>query len=226
MSNRFVVGGRTNKREEAIHNLELARRQRLLPVQCWEKQWVSPQGALPGSTYKVLKWVKTNKVQEFSDDEVVGDSKEQLAPERDEIEALEGAADQEIEELEAADRVGGGPEEGGNDSRAMSEDAPGVGASKLKLGVPPNGSTAPSGADTPVEPSGLDPSSIPGISLLPPSPGHVSAATAEALPAVNVSEVNTPSPSPAPTPSSDAANSNNAMDSTATSPPGQPWSAQ
>lgn len=72
--------GRVNKREEALHNLEasylsgrwddlaelsiqLARRQRLLPVPCWEKQWVSPAGAAPGSTYKVMKWVKTDKKQ-------------------------------------------------------------------------------------------------------------------------------------------------------------------
>ncbi|KAG8859578.1 hypothetical protein FRB96_004462 [Tulasnella sp. 330] len=218
MSNRFVVGGRTNKREEAIHNLELARRQRLLPVQCWEKQWVAPQGALPGSTYKVLKWVKTDKVQEFSDDEVVGDTKEQLAPERDEIEALEGAADQEIEELEAADR-GGAPDEVGNDSRAMSEDAPG-GSSKLKVEAP-NGSTAVSGAVTPLD--ATDMPSVPGISLLPPSPGQATV-TLDPLPAV-ASGVNTPSPSPGPTPTSEAASSNVAMDVTA-STIGQSWSAE
>lgn len=44
-------------------NLKIARKQRLLPVQCWEKTWVTPRGALPGSTYKVLKWVKTDKKQ-------------------------------------------------------------------------------------------------------------------------------------------------------------------
>lgn len=33
------------------------------PVPCWEKVWVVPEKAAPGSTLKVLKWVKTEKVQ-------------------------------------------------------------------------------------------------------------------------------------------------------------------
>jgi hypothetical protein len=33
------------------------------PVPCWEKVWVVPEKAAPGSTLKVLKWVKTDKVQ-------------------------------------------------------------------------------------------------------------------------------------------------------------------
>jgi hypothetical protein len=42
---------------------EAARRQLMQPVPCWEKVWVVPEKAAPGSTLKVLKWVKTDKVQ-------------------------------------------------------------------------------------------------------------------------------------------------------------------
>jgi hypothetical protein len=42
---------------------EAARRQLMQPVPCWEKVWVVPEKAAPGSTLKVLKWVKTEKVQ-------------------------------------------------------------------------------------------------------------------------------------------------------------------
>ncbi len=42
---------------------EAARRQLMQPVPCWEKVWVVPEKAAPGSTLKVLKWVKTYKVQ-------------------------------------------------------------------------------------------------------------------------------------------------------------------
>ena len=33
------------------------------PVPCWEKVWGPPDGAPPGTTLRVLKWVKTDKVQ-------------------------------------------------------------------------------------------------------------------------------------------------------------------
>ncbi|KAG8975558.1 hypothetical protein FRB90_009519, partial [Tulasnella sp. 427] len=56
---------------------------------------------------------------DFSDDELAGDADETQAPLRDEMEALAGAADKEVEEQEAADRA---REEG--DSRAGSEEAP------------------------------------------------------------------------------------------------------
>jgi alpha-D-ribose 1-methylphosphonate 5-triphosphate synthase subunit PhnG len=42
---------------------EAARRQLMQPVPCWEKVWIVPEKAAPGSTLKVLKWVKTDKVQ-------------------------------------------------------------------------------------------------------------------------------------------------------------------
>ncbi|KAF8317665.1 hypothetical protein DL93DRAFT_2154173 [Clavulina sp. PMI_390] len=48
---------------------EIQKRQRLQPVQTWRQEWVKPTNALPGSTYKVLKWVKGEQKQHFSDDE-------------------------------------------------------------------------------------------------------------------------------------------------------------
>ncbi|KAF8531898.1 hypothetical protein JB92DRAFT_2847392 [Gautieria morchelliformis] len=61
---------------------ESARRQLMQPVPCWEKVWVVPEDAAPGSTLKVLRWMKTDKKQQFSDDEDTVD--EPLAPLPDE----------------------------------------------------------------------------------------------------------------------------------------------
>ena len=33
------------------------------PVPCWEKVWGPPEGAPPGTTLRVFKWVKTDKKQ-------------------------------------------------------------------------------------------------------------------------------------------------------------------
>ena len=33
------------------------------PVPCWEKVWVLPENAPVNSTFKVYKWVKTEKRQ-------------------------------------------------------------------------------------------------------------------------------------------------------------------
>ena len=33
------------------------------PVPCWGKVWVTPENLPPGSTLKVFKWVKTEKIQ-------------------------------------------------------------------------------------------------------------------------------------------------------------------
>ena len=101
---------------------EAARRQLMQPVPCWEKVWVTPEKAAPGSTLKVLKWVKTDKVQvrlkpgwrlklhvpndatwieqQFSDDE--GDVNEPLAPLPDEPEVAEGEDDVEQEDQAAS----------------------------------------------------------------------------------------------------------------------------
>jgi len=57
---------------------------------------VTPEKAAPGSTLKVLKWVKTDRVQQFSDDE--GDVNEPLAPLPDEPEVVEGEDDVEQED--------------------------------------------------------------------------------------------------------------------------------
>jgi len=80
---------------------EAARRQLMQPVPCWEKVWVVPEKAAPGSTLKVLKWVKTDKVQQFSDDE--GDVNEPLAPLPDEPEVAEG--DDDVEQEDATQSV-------------------------------------------------------------------------------------------------------------------------
>lgn len=42
---------------------EAARRQLMQATPCWQKVWALPDNAPPGSTIKVYKWVKTNKVQ-------------------------------------------------------------------------------------------------------------------------------------------------------------------
>ena len=42
---------------------DIARRQLMLPVPCWEKVWITPQDVPTGSTLKVYKWVKTDKKQ-------------------------------------------------------------------------------------------------------------------------------------------------------------------
>ncbi|KAJ8522015.1 hypothetical protein ONZ45_g1402 [Pleurotus djamor] len=66
---------------------EAARRQLMQPVPCWEKVWSTPtENGSAG--LKVYKWVKTEKTQQFSDDE--GGADEPLAPLPDEPEAVEG----------------------------------------------------------------------------------------------------------------------------------------
>jgi len=84
---------------------EAARRQLMAKVPCWEKAWVLPENAAPGSTLKVFKWVKTDKIQQFSDDEV---EDEPLAPLPDEPEVVEdgGEGDEELDQDEPAASVG------------------------------------------------------------------------------------------------------------------------
>jgi len=80
---------------------EAARRQLMQPVPCWEKVWVVP--TIPSgssSTLKVYKWVKTEKIQHFSDDE--GEVDEPLAPLPDELEVVEVEGDDDLEQ-DAAD---------------------------------------------------------------------------------------------------------------------------
>ncbi|KAJ1309522.1 hypothetical protein OPQ81_006296 [Rhizoctonia solani] len=90
------------------HSSEAARREQMKPVSCWEKQWVLPTGSLPGSEFKVLKWVKVDKTQEFSDDELEEDAP--LVPILD----IPEAADDDDEDT-------GTPTRGLGDSRISSE---------------------------------------------------------------------------------------------------------
>jgi hypothetical protein len=70
------------------------------PVPCWEKVWSTQDDAAPGSTLKVYKWVKTDKQQQFSDDEDEVDVP--LAPLPDELEVGDGDEDLDQEQDEAA----------------------------------------------------------------------------------------------------------------------------
>ncbi|KAF7302569.1 hypothetical protein HMN09_00891400 [Mycena chlorophos] len=82
---------------------EAARRALMQPVQCWEKVWVVPDvlaGNASASTMRVSKWVKTNKTQQFSDDE--GNVDEPLAPLPDEAEVVDGE-DEEGDEKDDKD---------------------------------------------------------------------------------------------------------------------------
>jgi len=66
------------------------------PVPCWEKVWVTPNiTASSSSTLKVYKWIKTEKLQQFSDDE--GEVDEPLVPLPDEPEVVDGDEDEQDE---------------------------------------------------------------------------------------------------------------------------------
>ncbi|KAI6118973.1 hypothetical protein EV401DRAFT_2209851 [Pisolithus croceorrhizus] len=82
-----------------VATTEAARRQLMQPVVCWEKSWVTPEHA-PSSTMRVYKWVKTDKKQQFSDDEEGAD--EPLAPLPDEPEVIEGDEDMDQDEPAAS----------------------------------------------------------------------------------------------------------------------------
>ncbi|KAI0080347.1 hypothetical protein K474DRAFT_1590053 [Panus rudis PR-1116 ss-1] len=77
---------------------EASRRQLMQPVPCWEKVWTTPENAPAGTTIKVYRWVKTEKRQQFSDDE--GETDQPLAPLPDEPEVVEG--DEEMDQDETA----------------------------------------------------------------------------------------------------------------------------
>ncbi|KAG1889535.1 hypothetical protein F4604DRAFT_847569 [Suillus subluteus] len=80
----------------SIATTEAARRQLMQPVVCWEKVWTVPENAVPNSSVKIYKWVKTDRKQQFSDDE--GEVDEPLAPLPDEPEVVEG--DEEMDQDE------------------------------------------------------------------------------------------------------------------------------
>lgn len=58
------------------------------PVPCWEKAWVATETSPAGTSLKIYKWVKTEKVPQFSDDE--GEVDEPLVPLPDEPEVVDG----------------------------------------------------------------------------------------------------------------------------------------
>lgn len=80
----------------SIATTEAARRQLMQPVVCWEKVWTVPENAAPNSSVKIYKWAKTERKQQFSDDE--GEVDEPLAPLPDEPEVVEG--DEEMDQDE------------------------------------------------------------------------------------------------------------------------------
>lgn len=47
----------------SVASTEAARRQLMQPVTCWERVLVTPEAAPAGSSLKVWKWVRTDKIQ-------------------------------------------------------------------------------------------------------------------------------------------------------------------
>ncbi|KLO15059.1 hypothetical protein SCHPADRAFT_871747 [Schizopora paradoxa] len=90
----------------SVATTEAARRQLMQPVPCWEKQWVTPADAPAGSTLKVYRWVKTEKKQNFSDDEDET-LDEPLAPLPDEPEANDADDEDQDEAASASGRQTG-----------------------------------------------------------------------------------------------------------------------
>ncbi|THV07587.1 hypothetical protein K435DRAFT_262004 [Dendrothele bispora CBS 962.96] len=102
---------------------EAARRALMQPVTCWEKVWVTPENS-PGSKLKIYRWVKTDKVQQFSDEE--GTVDEPLAPLPDEPEVVDGDEEdqEEPQTVPASARATEPPEAQGAPSRGPeSEEA-------------------------------------------------------------------------------------------------------
>ncbi|PFH54844.1 hypothetical protein AMATHDRAFT_72601 [Amanita thiersii Skay4041] len=100
---------------------EAARRQLMQPVSCWERVWATPQNVPNGSSIKAYKWVRTDKVQQFSDDE--GGADEPLAPLPDEPDVVDGD-----EEMDQEEQVANGAESvqppGTRAATASQEDTP------------------------------------------------------------------------------------------------------
>ncbi|KAJ3895509.1 hypothetical protein GG344DRAFT_73026 [Lentinula edodes] len=73
---------------------EAARRQLMQPVVCWEKVWSTPENAPTGSSLKVFKWVKTDRIPHFEDENEVNAP---LAPLPDEPEVVEVEEEEETQ---------------------------------------------------------------------------------------------------------------------------------
>jgi len=72
----------------SVATTEAARRQLMQPVPCWEKAWVATETSPAGTSLKIYKWIKTDKIPQFSDEE--GEVDEPLVPLPDEPEAVDG----------------------------------------------------------------------------------------------------------------------------------------
>lgn len=86
---------------------EAARRQLMVPTPCWERVLVTPEDLAPGTSWKVYKWVKTDRKQAFEEEEV----DQPLAPLQD------------VEEIETNEEDAENAEDAptGENSRAVSE---------------------------------------------------------------------------------------------------------
>ncbi|KAG8825310.1 hypothetical protein FRC17_008737, partial [Serendipita sp. 399] len=154
----------------AAHQTEAARRALIQPVPCWEYKWVVPPGMSSGSTLRVRQWVRTEKKQEFSDDEDA--SQAALAPLPDEPE--QGDEDEEDEDI-TKDKDGNNVNDAmitANEEKIGDGDGDGVSsAPTLDTNAMPSGLGTPlpaetsmrgvPGLDTPVSGS-MTPSSITG----------------------------------------------------------------
>jgi len=96
----------------SVASTEAARRQLMQPVSCWERTWTSPEN-IPNISFKVRKWTRTDKLQQFSDDE--GGADEPLAPLPDEPEVVDGD-----EEMEQDEQVANGMESAPPGTRAAT----------------------------------------------------------------------------------------------------------
>jgi len=96
----------------SVASTEAARRQLMQPVSCWERTWTSSEN-IPNISFKVRKWTRTDKLQQFSDDE--GGADEPLAPLPDEPEVVDGD-----EEMEQDEQVANGMESAPPGTRAAT----------------------------------------------------------------------------------------------------------
>jgi hypothetical protein len=130
---------------------EAARRQLMQPVACWEHAWVPLENA---PHIKIYKWVKTDKVQQFNDDE--GTVDEPLAPLPDE-------QDGDVVEVE-------GDEEGmavDQDQENTAPEAAVVVEKPDELNVP---STVASGTRDASDDAAIEDSSKPTTPVMKPNP--------------------------------------------------------
>lgn len=86
------------RRRVGVSSAESARRQLMQPVAIWEKVWVPADN----TAIKVYKWVRTEKVQHFGDDE--GTVDEPLVPLPDEPEIVEGDEEEQDENNTAVEQ--------------------------------------------------------------------------------------------------------------------------